>query len=184
MKKASDVNERDEARNLSNQGAACLRLFEELVSEYLRRLQAAGRLDTGAAGRFTFFLPPQAVELLQRARDHYLAALRLMPKEEAGNLAVLHHQLGGIYKHLDEAERAEYHLGEAIRLHAAVGDGFRCGQSHHDLAETMVHRGRRYAQALTHARAALELFQQAGSGAAREAHRTARLVAELESYLS
>ncbi|MER5222973.1 hypothetical protein [Streptomyces flaveus] len=107
MKRASDADDRDEARNLSDQGVACLRLFQEVVREHLRRLQAAGPLGTGTVGRFTLSLPPQAVELLQQARDHYLATLRLMPTEDPGSLAVLHHQLESVYKSLDEVERAD-----------------------------------------------------------------------------
>jgi Tetratricopeptide repeat len=92
---------------------------------------------------------------------------------------VLHHQLAGIHAKLGDLERARQSYYEAIRLHDAVGDRLRAGQSREDLANALVHRSGSRREALSLVEAAVRDYESLGSPGAGAAAAARRLAAEI-----
>jgi hypothetical protein len=174
----------NEADGLTRRGVRHMRSYQEINRRFLQTMIDSGRVDLRRTGRFDFRPPPAAARELFAARECYLAALRVIPKGATANLAIIHHQLGGIFKELGIAFNAEHHLGEAIRLREAIGDRFGAGTSRHDLAQTLIHRGRRYRAARTLAEKALADFATCGPGAGAEAENIRELISEIDDYLA
>ena len=116
---------------------------------------------------------------LNAALDGYQQALRLLPADDAQDLATTHNQLGLIYSDAGDTRRALHHYQESIKFKEAHGDIYRAGQTRFNIALLLWDDGRAD-DALHYARAALHDFERTGPGAAREAARARDLITELE----
>jgi tetratricopeptide (TPR) repeat protein len=172
-----------QANNLSQQAAQQLQQSHELTRLHLDRLLESGWLDGRTPGRIDVTPPPAAAEKLLRAHDLYRQALAAMPKGITANVAVLHHQLGGICQSLNRIDAAIHHFHQAIRLHSLLGDRLRAGQARLDFANCLIHRGARYPAALVQARAALLDLQSHSPRPDREIDRATGLITEIRRFL-
>jgi tetratricopeptide (TPR) repeat protein len=159
----------------------------DLVPEHDRvgRAQCLGQLARVALDRFREARDagqPEPVLLghLNTALDGYRQALDLFPADDAQDLATVHNQLGIIYHEAGDARRALHHYQQAIKFKEARGDIYGAGQTRQNIALLLQADGRP-GDALHYARAALDNFQQVGSGAAAAAVHAEQFVADLES---
>ena len=172
-----------QANNLSHQAARQAQQSHEVTRLHLDRLLESGRLDGRPPGRIDITPPPAAAEKLLLAHDLYRQALAAMPKSVTADVAVLHHQLGGICQSLNRIDAAVHHFHQAIRLHSLLGDRLRAGQTRLDFATCLIHRGARYPAALVQARAALLDLQSHSPRPDHEIDRATGLIAEIRRHL-
>lgn len=124
---------------------------------------------------------PETVLLghLNAALRGYQKALGLFPADDVEDLAVIHHQMGLIYRQAGDTRQALHHYQQSIRYDEARGDTYGAGQTRHNIALLLGADGRP-GDALHYARAALQDFERTGPGAARDAISTRELITQLE----
>jgi tetratricopeptide (TPR) repeat protein len=137
---------------------------------------AQGRFDDAqAAGE------PEPVlwEHLNAALDYYQRALGITSADDHEQRAINEHQLGTTYARAGDTSRALRHYQQALQHAEARGDIYSAGQTRENIALLLAGDGRS-SDALQYARAALGNYQQAGPGAAPDAAKAERLIADLE----
>ena len=177
-----------------------LRDLDKAEQWYVRRLQLLEAHDTlaranvtGQLGSIAFrrFLEDRDAEKpieeiarhLTDAVTAYEQALQLLPADDVGRRAVIHHQLGIIYSAAGAADEALQHYRQSIQYEEQQDNGYGAGQSRYMAATTLVRAGR-YREALLYARATLRDFEAVGIGATEEAEDARRLIALLEQESS
>jgi tetratricopeptide (TPR) repeat protein len=109
----------------------------------------------------------------------YEQALQLLPADDVGRRAVIHHQLGIIYGAAGEADGALQHFRQSIQYEEQQDNVYGAGQSRYMAAATLFRAGR-YREAVLYARATLRDFEAVGAGATEDAEDTRRLIALIE----
>lgn len=124
---------------------------------------------------------PSSVQgkFLQEALDGYQGALRLIPDDDAENLAVTHNQIGLIFSAANDIRQALHHYQEAIKWKESRGDIFGAGRTRIGIARLLARNGQ-FGDALHYAHAALQCFERTGLGATEEATEAHELIANLE----
>lgn len=155
-------------------------------TEHDRLGQAKSLLSLGSIAHERFMearaaRQPRAVLLghLNDALDGTLQALDLLPADDAGDLAVVHNQLGNIYSEVRDIRRALDHYQRSIKFKETRGDIYGAGETRFNIA-LLLHGGGRPRDALLYARAALYDYERAGPGAARRVARARDLITALE----
>lgn len=119
---------------------------------------------------------------LNAALESYQQALDMLPADAVNDRAVAHNQLGGIYAHARDFDRALSHLREAIRYHQMQSDRYSSAQTLRNVSFTLTRAGRS-ADALEYAHAALRDFEAYGERAADDIEKTRKLIARIEQGL-
>jgi tetratricopeptide (TPR) repeat protein len=124
---------------------------------------------------------PDAVLMghLNAALQGYQQVLVMFPADDAESLAIVHHQLGGIYRRAGDTRQALHHYQQSIRYEEAHGHTYGAGQTRNSIALLFRADGRP-GDALHYARAALHDYERIGPGAARDAADARELITELE----
>jgi tetratricopeptide (TPR) repeat protein len=137
---------------------------------------ALGRFLEARAAR-----QPKTVLLahLNEALHGYRQTLDLLPADDAEDLAVVHNQIGSIYREAGDTRRALHHYQQSIKHEEARGDLYGAGQTRYNIALLLRDDGRP-GDALHYARAALHDYQRTGPGAAQDAADAQGLITELE----
>jgi tetratricopeptide (TPR) repeat protein len=120
----------------------------------------------------------RARHLADAARLHG-QALEMFPETDIASRATAHNELGIIYRHAGDIERALRHYQEAIRYRERADDFLSAGEARFNVALAMRSAGRLH-DALTYAEAALANFLGFGERAAAEIQRTERLIAMIK----
>jgi tetratricopeptide (TPR) repeat protein len=115
---------------------------------------------------------------LEDAVRSYEEALRLLPSDAIGELAVAHNQLGVFYDTLGEFACALSHYREAIRYFEHQGDLYNAARTRSNVAIAL-HSEARYRDALLYARAALSNYQSYGARTADESQQARDLIAKI-----
>jgi tetratricopeptide (TPR) repeat protein len=142
-----------------------------IAVERFREARAAGQPEKVLLGH------------LNAALDGYQQAQRLLPADDAEDLAAVHNQLGILYSEAGDIRRAIQHYQQAIKFQEARGDIPGAGQTRFNLALALEKDGRP-GDALLYARAALHDFERTGPGATPIAARTRDLITELEQEIT
>lgn len=137
-----------------------------VVYERFREARAAGRPKE------------ELLRHLTEAARLYHEDLDLLPADAAIELAVVHNQLGEIYRAAGNPDRAVQHYREAVQLNEQVGDLYFAAQNRFNLAIVLFETGRQ-ADALKYAEAALRGYESYGERAAEKTEKTRRLIAEI-----
>ncbi len=116
---------------------------------------------------------------LATALSHYHESLDLTPPDAVDDLAVTHNQLGLIYIHVGDLERALHHFNEDIRYDEMAGNLYGAGQTRCNVAATLAMQGR-FDEALLYARAALRNFESYVGRAAEDEQKTRELIQAIE----
>jgi len=153
----------------------------------LGRAQCYGSLGGVALERFDDAKgarAPQAQLLthLNTALKQYRTALDLLPPNAVADLAVTHNQLGQIYCHAGDIDRALPHFRDSIRYMETQGDVYGAAQIRYNVAVALF-RANRLPDALEYARAALRNFESFGPRAADKIAQTRQLIAAIESAM-
>jgi tetratricopeptide (TPR) repeat protein len=119
------------------------------------------------------------LEHLNAALSSYRQSLDLTPADDHEQRAVAENQLGNTYTYAGDTRQALRHYQQSIHHKETRGDLFGAGITRYNIA-ILLDRADRVGDALTYARAAVETFQRAGSGAAADADDARQFVAELE----
>jgi tetratricopeptide (TPR) repeat protein len=124
---------------------------------------------------------PEAVllEHLNAALRSYQQSLDLTPADDHETRAVTENQLGTVFRQAGDTSQALRHYQRSLQHEEARGNIYGAGQTRHNIA-LLLYRDGRADDALHYARAALDNFQQAGPGAAREADIARGYITELE----
>jgi tetratricopeptide (TPR) repeat protein len=117
---------------------------------------------------------------LNQALGRYMEGLRMLPKNAVGDLAVAHNQLGAIYTHAGQMDRAIYHCSQAIQLYESMGNLYAAGQTRRNVAIGLMQSGS-FQDALSYARAALRNFETYGDRAAEEIQKAKNLIARIKA---
>jgi len=122
------------------------------------------------------------VEHLNNALRAYQEALDMMPPDEVQTRAIIHNQLGLIYKKAGQIEQAVAHYREAIRYFEQANDRYNAAKTRYNVAITYMDAGR-LADALLFAQAALLNYVQFGPAAADRVARAQGLIARIEGMM-
>ena len=122
---------------------------------------------------------PVLLSRLNAALDGYQQALRLLPADDAEDLATVHNQLGLIYREAGDTRRALHHFQQSIKFREARGDIFGAGETRYNIVLLLLADGRP-GDALLYARAALHDFECTGPGATQDAADARDLITRLE----
>jgi len=125
---------------------------------------------------------PELLRHLNDAAEFYHQALGLIPSSAVGDLAVVHHQLGIIYRSAGDLDQALPHYRESIRYEERQGNLYGAAQTRFNVARALVGAGR-FADALLYAQAARRNYETYDDRAAEEIQRTQRLIEEIEKLL-
>jgi tetratricopeptide (TPR) repeat protein len=131
--------------------------------------------DARAAGKRQKVL----LKHLNSAFGHYRQALDLLPADDHQNRADVENQLGSIFAHAGDTGQALRHYQQSIHHEEARGNIFGAGTTRFNIALLLARDGRT-GDALHYAQAALDNYQQAGTGAASDADDARQLIAALE----
>jgi tetratricopeptide (TPR) repeat protein len=116
---------------------------------------------------------------LNDALHAYDQALKMLPENAVGDLAVLQNQLGAVYQRAGDLNRALPHYRESIRYEEAQGNRHGAGQTRQNVARLLAQSGQ-LADAHAYAEAALRDFESYGGGAADDAQDARELLAEID----
>jgi tetratricopeptide (TPR) repeat protein len=119
------------------------------------------------------------LQYLNTARQHYQQALKLIPTNAVADQAVIHNQLGNIYKYADELEPAVLHYRASIRYKEAAGNHYGAATTRFNIALAYAEQDR-FVEALEWAQAALRNFQEFGEGTTDMVERTQGLIAAIK----
>lgn len=119
------------------------------------------------------------LEHLNAALRSYQQSLDLTPADDHQTRAITENQLGNVFAEAGDVGQALRHYQRSVQHREARGDIYGAGRARHNIA-LLLARGGRPDEALQYARAAMGNYQQAGPGAADDADRERRFIAELE----
>lgn len=118
---------------------------------------------------------------LDEARQLCLKALDTLPAETVDDLAIVHNNLGEVYRYARDADDALRHYREAVRYAEMSGDSFQAGRCRFNISLALMEAGR-LRDSKEYALAALRSFETTAGGRAREEiERTKWLIGEIES---
>jgi len=123
------------------------------------------------------------VNHLTAAARRYHDALDALPAEVSNDRAVVHNQLGVIYRNAGQLDAAVGHYQQSIKYEELAGNRYGAGQSRFNVALMLAGTGRTD-DALLYANAALRDFRTYGPNAAQVTDKTERLIALLEEALA
>jgi hypothetical protein len=103
----------------------------------------------------------------------------MVSPDDHESLAVRHHQIGIIYRQVEDTRQALYHYQQSIAHDEARGNTYGAGQTRYNIA-LLLNQDRRRADAVLYARAALSDFEKVGPGATQNATQTRDLITRLE----
>lgn len=115
---------------------------------------------------------------LNDALGRYREALEMTPPNAVGQLAVIHNQLGGVYREAGDLDRVLHHCREAIRLEEAQGNLYGAAVTRYNVAIALMEASR-LVDARQYADAALRDYQTYGAGAADKVQKTLALIADI-----
>jgi tetratricopeptide (TPR) repeat protein len=146
------------------------RCLDELGRVALERFDDA--LEAGEA-------EPVLLEHLNAALRSYQQALDITPADDHQKRGITENQLGTVYDQAGDIRNALRHYQQSIKHKETRGDVFGAGLTRENIALLLADDGR-ISDALLYARAAMDNYQQAGSGAADCVARARQLIAQLE----
>jgi tetratricopeptide (TPR) repeat protein len=120
------------------------------------------------------------LEYLNTALRSYQQSLDLASTDDHEAHGITEGQLGGIYRRAGETGQALRHYQRSIQHKEACGDIYGAGLTRYNIAALLANDGQ-IGDALHYARAALDNFRQVGPGAASDAAKARRLIADLDS---
>jgi tetratricopeptide (TPR) repeat protein len=149
----------------------------------LGRGQCAGQLGLIAWERFQEALQAglpeeESLRHLSEAERLYLEDLDLLPSDAVKELAVVHNQLGEVYRLAGDLERAMQHFRESIQLKEQADNFYGAAGTRFNMATALLNANRR-PDALEYAEAALRGFEPYGEGAAEMLEQTRQLILEI-----
>jgi tetratricopeptide (TPR) repeat protein len=121
----------------------------------------------------------EGVRFINDAARHYQQALQLFPSIAIRELGITQNQLGVIYRHGGNLERALQHYQQSIRYKEQAGDIFAAGTTRYNVAIALLKAGR-FEDARAYAKAALANFQSFGDRAAGDLQDAERLLALID----
>jgi tetratricopeptide (TPR) repeat protein len=116
---------------------------------------------------------------LNEAGELSRQALDMVPPDAVNDLAVIHHQLGVIYKNGGNLDQALEHYRESIRCKEEAGHVHSAGTTRYNVAVALAGAGR-LRDALVYAKAALGNFESYGQRAAADIGDAKRLIAKIK----
>lgn len=122
------------------------------------------------------------IQHLNAALNYYTQALDLLPPDAVNDLAVVHNQLGVIYKEGGDLERAVSHYRESIRYKESSGNFYGAGGTRYNVADILYKKGR-LQEAQAYAKQALQNFQHFGDRAGKWMQNTQHLLALIEQAM-
>jgi tetratricopeptide (TPR) repeat protein len=155
-------------------------------SDRYGRASCLGTLGTVALERFNDAraaaeTAPVLREHLHAALRSYQQALELTSADDHETRAVIENQLGIVFRRAGDTGQALRHYQRCIQHEEARGDIYGAGLTRYNIA-LLLRAADRTGDALHYGRAALDNFQQVGSGAAIDATDAEQLIAELEQH--
>jgi tetratricopeptide (TPR) repeat protein len=120
---------------------------------------------------------------MENALHFYLQGLDLLPSSAIRDLAVIHGQLGVIYRNAGDSQRALEHYRKSISYEESAGNLYGAAQTRFNVALALA-RDSRFADAQEYALAALRNFQTYGAGAAQDVQQTLKLIADIERVIT
>jgi tetratricopeptide (TPR) repeat protein len=161
----------------------------ELTDRRDRQQQARCLRELGAVAFERFIEARTAQRSVEELAGHIATAanftyqgLDLLPPDAVSDLAVMHGQLGTIYRNAGDQDRALSHHREALRYEEFQGDGYAAAQTRFNIALVLADTGR-LADALAYAQAALRNYQTYGDRAAAAIQQTQGLIAAIEQAM-
>ena len=153
----------------------------------LGRARCLGQMGLVAYERFneTHSAKQPEEELLCHINDAlrcYQQALDMLPTNAIDDLAVVHNQLGNIYRDADDFNHARLHYLKTIHYREIQGNLYGAAQTHYNVALSHAGTGR-FADALDYAYAAMRNYETYDDRAAEEMQRTRDLIAQIEQDL-
>jgi tetratricopeptide (TPR) repeat protein len=157
-------------------------------SDHVGRAKSHGQLGAVADERFDDARKENRraatlLGFLNTALHEYHQALRMLPDNAITDLAIMHNQLGIIYRNAGETDQSLHHYRESIRYQEIVGDTYVAAQIRSNVAVVLASVGR-FSDALQYAHAALRDFQSFGDRAQDKIEQTLRLIADTERDLA
>jgi tetratricopeptide (TPR) repeat protein len=131
--------------------------------------------DARAAGEAR----PVLLEHLNAALRSYQQSLDLISADDHETRAITENQLGLTFPRVADVGQALRHYQRSVQHQEARGDIYTAGLTRHNIAVLLDVNGRAD-DALHYARATLDNYQQGGPGAAYQADRERRYIADLE----
>jgi tetratricopeptide (TPR) repeat protein len=116
---------------------------------------------------------------LNNALRLYLSALHLLPEHDAIDLGIVHNQLGAVYAHAFDFDRALAHWRESIRYKEKSGDVYSAAHTRFNVAIALT-AAEQFGDARHYAEAALRDYQSYGEWAAQDILRTQELLSRIE----
>ncbi len=107
---------------------------------------------------------------------------RSEPQAAVDELAIVHNQLGEIFRNASDVDRALPHYRDAIRYREQQGNVYGASQTRFNVALALAQSGRP-ADALEYARSALRGFESYGESAAEMIQRTRQVIGMIEGRL-
>jgi tetratricopeptide (TPR) repeat protein len=148
------------------------------------RAQSHGQLAAVALDRFddadAAGAPKQtSLEHLNTALSGYQAALDLTPPDHHEFRAIIHNQVGGVYRRAGDTANALRHYQQSLKHEEIRANVYGAAQTRYNIALVLA-SDHRTADAVDYARAALANFRTVGPGAAADAAKAQHLIALLE----
>ena len=116
------------------------------------------------------------------ALQYYNKALEMLPLNAVNDLAVVHNQLGLIYRNAGDLDRALSHYRDSIRYKEVAGNLYDAAGTRNNIALALIRSGR-FVDALDYANAALRNYETYGEGAMERIQETRNLIAQIEQDL-
>jgi len=165
----------------------CSKCYDGLGAVARERF-AEARDPRGLIGRIRTFLfrgwsKAKLLRHINACLHFYHQALKLIPANAVGDLAVAHHQLGNTYHDTGDIDRALSHWRESIRLEENQGNLYGAAQTRYNVAVTLAQSGR-LRDAREYARAALRNFETYDKAAREWIDKTKQLIAEIDQAIA
>ena len=156
------------------------------IEDNMGRAQCHGSLGSTAYERFVEAreagrAAAECLRHLINAEAGLRKALKLLPGDDVGDLAVTHNELGNVYTDGGQLDRALDHYRQSVRYEEGLGNRFGAGETRLNATLALLRAGH-LADAKEWARAALRDFE-ACENADQEVVRTTQLLELIESRL-
>lgn len=110
-------------------------------------------------------------------------ALELMPLDAVTELGTIHHDLGAIYKLVNDFDKAWFHCREAIHYREQAGQVYEAARTRFNAAHIFADAGR-FEEALLYAQIALRTFESLGKNALTEQQKAQGLIIAIISVIN